>query len=412
MTNSNASLKGKTGAPVKGSDEFFNRERELQILLEKITRGDSVYIAAPRRIGKTSLMHKAKQCLEDQGHRCLFHDLEGYKAPSEWISKMYVDMLSDTNIKGIKQIAANLLKNAATTLSNKDILDQGIQGILKGFLDATQWRQNGGHLFQTLTESCPEGKRLVIFLDELAVMIQKMQEFQTEDCRHNEPHQDVDVFLAWLRSIQQRFPTKISFVVASSIGLPPLLGRLGLSRHMNAFVSFKLDAWTPEVAQECILALGRGASLQLSEEVIQCMIDLVGWCSPYFIQVLFDAVHDHCSGETCTREEIQAIYEKYVIQGSAGNFQLNHMEERLRKGLPKKEYELAMKILSSVAQSGEGMQKNSFDKICTDTTTSKDSLYSVLSVLEHDGYLEHKGSEWRFLSKLLRDWWSVRYQMG
>ena len=401
-------VKGKTGSPVTGVNEFFNREKELRILLEKIIRGESIYIAAPRRIGKTSLMHKVKQDLEDQGHICLFHDLEGFGAPSEWVAALYVDMAGKANLKEIKPIATAVLKNFLTSFGKKDSPDQSI---LKGFLNPTHWRQNGDHFFETMVGSCPEGKRLIIFLDELALMIQKMQECQTEDCRHVQPHGDVETFLAWLRSIQQRFSAKVSFVVASSIGLPPLLHRLGLSQHMNAFVSFKLDAWTPEVARECIFALGRGASLEFSEEVVQRMMDLIGWCSPYYVQVFVDAVHDHHLGQACTCEEVEAIYEKHVVRGNAGNFQLSHMEERLRKSFSEKEYDLAMNILWSVAQLGDGVQQSCLDRISADSKTGADSLRSVLDVLEHDGYLERSGNEWRFLSKLLRDWWSVRYRV-
>ena len=401
-------LKGKTGSPVTGVNEFFNREKELRILLEKIIRGESIYIAAPRRIGKTSLMHKVKQCLEDQGHICLFHDLEGGAAPSDLVAVLYEDMTGKANLKEIKPIAKNFIKNLWTSLGSRDSTERSL---LKGFLDSTLWRQNGDHFFETMVGSCPEGKRLIIFLDELALMIQKMQECQTEECRHVQPHGDVETFLAWLRSIQQRFSAKVSFVVASSIGLPPLLHRLGLSQHMNAFVSFNLDAWTPEVARECIFALGRGASLEFSEEVVQRMMDLIGWCSPYYVQVFVDAVRDHHLGQACTCEEVEIIYKKHVVRGTLGIFQLSHMEERLRKSFAKKEYDLAMNILSSAAQSCDGVQESSLDEISANSKAGADSLRAVLDVLEHDGYLERNGNEWRFLSKLLRDWWLGHYRV-
>lgn len=110
-------------------------------------------------------------------------------------------------------------------------------------------------------------------------------------------------------------------------------------------------------------------------------------------------------------KRLRAIYEKHVVRGNAGNFQLSHMEERLRKSFSEKEYDLAMNILWSVAQLGDGVQQSCLDRISADSKTGADSLRSVLDVLEHDGYLERSGNEWRFLSKLLRDWWSVRYRV-
>ena len=36
----------------------------------------------------------------------------------------------------------------------------------------------------------------------------------------------------------------------------------------------------------------------------------------------------------------------------------------------------------------------------------------VLEVLEHDGYVERDKAGYRFVSKLLRDWWKARNQFG
>lgn len=39
-------LKGKTGSPVTGANEFFNREKELKTLMEKIARGKHLYCSS------------------------------------------------------------------------------------------------------------------------------------------------------------------------------------------------------------------------------------------------------------------------------------------------------------------------------------------------------------------------------
>ena len=37
------------------------------------------------------------------------------------------------------------------------------------------------------------------------------------------------------------------------------------------------------------------------------------------------------------------------------------------------------------------------------------ALVDVLRVLEHDGYLASDGSGYRFVSRLIEDWWRARY---
>ena len=38
------------------------------------------------------------------------------------------------------------------------------------------------------------------------------------------------------------------------------------------------------------------------------------------------------------------------------------------------------------------------------------SINDVLRVLEHDGYLESHGDDYRFVSGLLEDWWRARHR--
>jgi hypothetical protein len=39
-------------------------------------------------------------------------------------------------------------------------------------------------------------------------------------------------------------------------------------------------------------------------------------------------------------------------------------------------------------------------------------LREILEILQHDGYLEQKGSRFTFTSHLLRDWWKRRFGFG
>ena len=50
-------MKNKAGPPVEG-DDFFGREKELAYAWRKLQSGNSLLLAAPRRVGKTSFAKK------------------------------------------------------------------------------------------------------------------------------------------------------------------------------------------------------------------------------------------------------------------------------------------------------------------------------------------------------------------
>jgi len=392
-------LRGKLGPPVTGTNEFFNREEELARLIEKITRGESVYISAPRRIGKTSLMYKAGEELTREGHTCLFFDLEGYDTPSDWLSKWFVKAVSDKETKLADKVSI-ILKNLRNGMGTSETLTEGF---LKGLFDTSNWRDIGNDIFDALVNSLEKDKRLVVFLDELAVMIEHFKDKKADQ------KTEADFFLSWLRSVQQKHCDKLSFVVASSIGLPPLLNKLGLSGRMNSFSTFSLDAWNHETAIQCIHALARGEGMAISDDVARCMVELIGWCSPFYVQLFFDVLKDECRGRICTCEDAAKIYREKVVCGQKGNYQLNHLEERLRNSFSKREYILAMQILSYLSKTDEAVAGKELAERARSEKYYVDSFQNIMHNLEHDGYIKKLENGWAFQSGLLKDWWRHRY---
>ena len=408
MSSEKNILKSKIGPPAIEDNEFFGRDDELANLKQKVIDGNSVYIAAPRRIGKTSLMHRAKKDLEESGNICFFYDLEGMKSPSEWIRELYNDILWKKGIKITKK-AGSLFNNLLINLDRKDLKILNIFSLM----DSDQWRRHGEEVLKTLCNSgsCPEGKRIVIFLDELAVMIQNMQQNQSKESPHTGTDETVTVFMRWLRSVRQEKPyKKISFVIASSIGLPPLLKRLNLSAEINDLDTFPFGAWKPDTAKECILALARGREIVISPETAELMTEILGWCSPYFVQVFSNTACNHLfdkKRDSYTIEELKDIYFKYLIRGDEMNAALSHTIERLRKSLSESEYDFAKLILKNVAQNDSFTAKSEIVNIKGEV--NEDFRIDVLDILKHDGYIVEEKEGYRFLSNVLRDWWRNKY---
>ena len=56
-------------------DNFYDRTDETKRIVDALAGGNNIVLFAPRRYGKTSLVFRAMQRLEQQGVSCVYMDL-------------------------------------------------------------------------------------------------------------------------------------------------------------------------------------------------------------------------------------------------------------------------------------------------------------------------------------------------
>ncbi len=80
-------IKNITGQAVRGSN-FFNRPKLQQRLWRKIESGSSLLLAAPRRVGKTSLL---LHLLDNPGDKyiCAYLITESINSEAEYYKKIF-----------------------------------------------------------------------------------------------------------------------------------------------------------------------------------------------------------------------------------------------------------------------------------------------------------------------------------
>jgi hypothetical protein len=113
-----------------------------------------------------------------------------------------------------------------------------------------------------------------------------------------------------------------------------------------------------------------------------------------------------------TVADVDRVYDTGLL-GPSGQNDLVHYETRLRDGLDEESRSIAQEVLAEAAIQGV---------LTADARIGLGELYSrvvddaysriaeVLDVLVHDGYLEVHGGEYRFPSRLLKDWWAARFR--
>jgi len=392
---------------------FYGRELELDILRGYITQGKSVYISGIRRIGKTSLMREVKNVLESN-NQCFFYDFGGNTSPADWIRE-----LNEENEGTINKLLKNIDEAITKYGVKKDL--PPLSMLIKG----SDWKEMGNNLFKKLHNSCPDGEKIVIFIDELAIMIQSMQKKQFERKKEIEvspyvkDQDEVEEFINWFASIQRKFGDKISFVMANSVSLDRLLKLLNLGNALKNFEPFPLRAWKRETAKGFIAAKASENAIEISDEAAEEMLKMLGDTHiPQYIDSSFNDVRYWLRMEnktSCQIGDLQDIFRKQMLHGWM-RITRDTTQKSLKDSMLEHEYFLARRILSKLAHKEDKLITIAevrgiiFEKEATamKDKISEESIENVLAVLEEEeGCIIKKEGEdiYRFRSPFMYDMW-------
>lgn len=405
MASGTKKLKREVGNWVDG-DRFWDRVHEFAELEELLAEGANVLIVAPRRVGKTSLMHETARRLKDEYH-CLVVDLQKGLGPADALVEL---SLATREIRSLWERTREVFKNALDSLTGR-VEEVGVDELsikLRGGV-GTDWQARGTRLFAALAAA---DKPVVLFLDEFPILVNRILK-GTDG--HLSPARvaEADAFVSWIRSMSQAHRGRIRMVLAGSIGLEPVLRQAGLSATLNSFTPFHLEPWDAETAVGALRALAAQYDLSYGTGAEDRMVALLGSCIPHHVQMFFSFVYEHVRRRggklVATVEEVEQVYQKRMLS-TRGHAELSHMEERLALVLAPETVPLALDLLTEAAVSRE-LSDGAAREIAArqELSDPKTALRDTLAILEHDGYLERREGGFVFLSALLRDWWAHRF---
>ena len=234
---------------------------------------------------------------------------------------------------------------------------------------------------------------------------------------HNDGHAGrADEFLSWLRGVLQALGDEAPvLVVSGSIGLEPLVRRLGIPDRINYLYPFRLGPWTRDASIECFGLLAESHELPIENGVAEAVFEALGTGIPHHVQSFFARLRDFVTmqeRDRVTVEDIDNVYHNALL-GPSGQNDLVHYETRLKEGLEDESYSIAMEILAEAATRDvfTANAKRSLEELYSDVVSDAASrIADALDVLVHDGYLDAGRDGHRFASRLLQDWWSARFR--
>ena len=409
-------LKKAGGNWVEGEDRFFDRDTEIEALTERVRDGTHTLLTAPRRMGKTSLVRELLRRLKDAGDfETIFVDQEGASTPADAIAEIgFQSRAAQGAWSRIKSLFANLLPAEVEIGGRVPVLtDTDLRVKLRAGIDAGNWRSKGDEIFTALAGN---GRPVALAVDELPILVNRL--LKGDDYRITpERKRAADEFLSWLRKNGQTHRGRISMILSGSVSLEPILQQAGLSAHANIFSPFDLKPWDEETAMACLGALGETYHLDLPHAVRRDMCQRLRCQIPHHVQRFFDILHEdrrQAGRRDATPEDVERVYADEML-GVRGQMDMEHYEGRLRMVLGDGEYRVALEMLTAAAVNDGRLRGDAIGRHRESLAAEAGAgnhpprIEYVLHVLEHDGYLERQGDDYRFVSGLLEDWWRAPY---
>ena len=380
-------MKIQTGNPARG-DDFFKRENVIEKAWDHLESGSHILIAAPRRVGKTSLM----KYLED--------------FPRPPFSLIYLITESVNSEKEFyRRILNRIVKTDFVKKSNKvlNFLEQHKPTIEKIRVDGIEFGVREEHnyfemLCRILKSPQPEANKLVIMIDEFPETLENIIEDEGDAAGKH--------FLQSNREIRQdsEITENVQFIYTGSIGLENIVSRLNAVSTINDLVRLKVPPLTESEANQLIQELLAGVRFVLTDGVIEYIFHQIEWLIPFYIQLVMQELRN------ISREQgIDAIENAHVDKALQEMLeQRNHFEHwhtRLRTTFKGTDYSFVKDVLNITSEKSEITS----NEIC-DLAVKHDieiSFKDIIGSLVYDGYINNHEEvhTYRFNSPILKMWW-------
>lgn len=379
-------LQNIVGAPVTEAN-FFGREKEVRLGLNKLRNGNSLILSAPRRVGKTSFSKKMIEQLEKEGWLGIYINMEHLRDEMELYNEI-ADKLYETRgrYERLTKGAKDFLQKITFTIKDSAIK----------YHDEHARNSIRTDILKIINDPEREGKFLFVF-DELAVFLNEISS------KGQEPEHARN-FLNWLRSVRQESSNKAAWIFSSSISIENYLSIYDLSSTTNDMLPFEIGEMPEEEALGLIQSLSDGMQYTFTLPVQKYMLKRLGALLPHNIQGLFSEIVDEMpEGETKVNDSIVDAAYEHLVRNAA---YFGTWYQRLRDY--KEESDLK-RILHYMCKSPNGVSEDELFSAVFPKPEETDfaALAQLLRILQHDGYIIRAiDGRFSFRLNLLKDYWA------
>ncbi len=380
----------RTGGMATGAN-FFDRAEELERMWQAIRSGKNILLQAPRRYGKSSLLHHiaAAPC---EGWCACYVDLQGGKSPEDFIYLILKEVCQQHRFK--ECLPAHLSKQEPWSCSEivKDGLFRKERATIR-----KDWKGYGERLFLSLNGA---SERIILLLDEVSFLLEDMI------AEMGNKVDEVADLLSWFASIRGQ-TNRISYVLSGSEHLSAFLDAYGVDGQLQDMTLEHLDLFEKARAKEFISLIMAGQGIVISADEIDRILSFLGNPIPYFLQLVLDTLISDCKRDgSLSGERMEEIYYHKLLGPERKRYFESVYQQVERYDRYKREARKGAERMLSELASRDAVSKADLEALWTSETGSASKLDMMLGILRDDFYVgEESGDLVTMSSKLLKDWW-------
>ncbi len=381
-------MKNSLGNPARG-EAFYPRETEVRKIYRVLDKGTSIYLSAPRRVGKTSILKHIEE-FPQEGYFFIYAITESVDSENEFFKIIFEALIRSEAIGKLSKLY--------------DSIKGGIESVLGRVKTVyhVEIREKGEtDYFQILTDLFenikPEFGHVVILIDEFPQTIQNIL--------NREGNNAAEHFIQKNRELRhhRHVLDKIHFVYTGSLSLFPMVEKVTELTAVNDLRTVEVAPLSLGEAQDFLTRLLEYDKVSLVEPLIRYVLEKMGWLIPFHLQLIAQEIVDvfeASEGESITEESIDQAFDQIVHLRNKPQFEPYFA--RLSALFKGNEYNFVFDVLEFIAL----QDTISIDRILDfGVKHSVEETRRIMDILEGDGYLFKSDEKiYRYTSPILQMW--------
>jgi hypothetical protein len=364
---------------------YYRREEIENEIWEEIVKSNNILLAAPRRVGKTSVMKYIAE-YPKPGFRLIFRNVQGIDTEERFYKTLY-----ELIIHCLSKFKSNrtLIENYFRKMRISEISTSGFK-IEEKAIDYLS------EINSLIPQLDPGGENIVLLIDELPEVLHEMYKKGEKSMALN--------IIKNLRHIRQETDfKKIQFFFAGSIGLHYVVKLIdGSSSDINDLNKIQYLPLNGDEVSLYIDSVTKDATIKYSDDLKQYLAGKIQYFVPYFFNIMLDAIHNiakKSNNPIIDKQSIDVAFESVI----KNNDYFKDWKQRLSDYLPKEDFSFVNEILIHIAHKDKISIQEIYDKA---TKYNKVNDYmDFVNDLEHDGYITEHNQQYVFISPFLKEFW-------
>lgn len=336
-------MKNVIGPPARG-ENFYPRDKEIEKVFRSIQAGNNLQIAAPRRVGKSSILFHFQDNPQN-GYSFIYVDVEPINSKNDFYKAIYTELLRSEHLAKTTQFVEQL-KSAGNTFLKRLRGFNVVEGTIE--LDEAGEMDYESQFLNFMHGVDFKGIKIVMMIDEFPEVILNIIQ------KNNGDYAEAIEFLQSNRAMRNNrdINGKIQFVYTGSNSLNITVAKFDSTALINDLQSISVDPFSKAEAEDLIAKVLGTYSRTISNEVVEYLLQKIEWLLPFYLQLVIFELTDLSPENSQLNDPkiVDAAFGKIIELRNQNYF--DHYISRLRRLFKDKEHDFVRKVLAEVAQKG------------------------------------------------------------